>query len=103
MDFHFLRVTRRTLLTVGSVSLLTLIPFVLLGVFCVLADPYLGAIARSHKDNMREMCKRTREVNAAGMGGEGYFYWFFNKHKLAPPSSVPAFWAEVRAHCPGAW
>ena len=63
----------------------------------------IGAFARSHKTNMQEMCKRTREVNAQGLGGEGYFYWFFNKHQLAPPSAVPSFWAEVKVHCPGAW
>ncbi len=67
----------------------------------VLFYPY--SYAQSHKSNMKEMCKRTREVNAQGLGGEGYFYWFFNKHKLAPPSAVPSFWAEVKAHCPGAW
>jgi hypothetical protein len=62
-----------------------------------------NSYSSSYESNMKEMCRRTRQVNAAGMGGEGYFYWFFNKHKLAPPSAVPAFWAEVRAHCPGAW
>lgn len=62
-----------------------------------------SAKAGTHKENMKEMCKRTREVNAQGLGGEGYFYWFFNKNKLAPPSAVPSFWAEVKAHCPGAW
>jgi hypothetical protein len=64
---------------------------------------YPDSYAKSHKSNMKEMCKRTREVNAQGLGGEGYFYWFFNKHKLAPSSAVPSFWAEVKAHCPGAW
>ena len=86
-------------------TLFTAARYVHFAILCVLIVLLAGldSHAGSHKSNMKEMCKRTREVNAQGMGGEGYFYWFFNKHKLAPLTAVPSFWAEVRAHCPGAW
>jgi hypothetical protein len=87
--------------TLGPIRISRSVSFVLLSVNMMLLSP--NSYAGSHESNMKVMCKRTREVNAQGFGGEGYFYWFFNKHKLAPPSAIPSFWAEVKAHCPGAW
>ena len=92
---------RKDYATCGQIGISRSVVFVLLSVNVILLSP--NSYAGSHESNMKFMCKRTRKVNAQGFGGEGYFYWFFDKHKLAPPSAIPSFWAEVKAHCPGAW